>query len=469
MASFDRAKCGATVHPDETCAQDGAECFIVDDQFFVVPAQLAPTVFNYTGSATLKYADPDWCAAPPLNRMLQARQCYGVEMWTEIHFTYYLSQRAVPVTMIEACARLPRWGRKFACAKEFDCAGPHEDPGAAVVDTATAAAHEGLRPQQPVTEQVAPQQQSTEAGESAATSVDAPEPVAAICLSGQVRSLLDVYETIRTRLVDPFAPAGGASVFMHVSLTSQYPSSHPTLPNVSWTITRQQLQPALDVLRPAKLTIYEEGIAFSKSLQPSTCYRSPEAQKGGDWSYHGAQFQGVSQCFAQILRAEKSAARPFRFTIRARLDAVPLPEVVDLIGEALQESEETSNPSRSPLERLSGRSGWVRMAAGSGSDALLFAKGNDATLAIASVWEEFGGDNCSALPEGGASMQMCAPFKVAWSGTECLVVRHVHWAMKTNPIPDNRLILQELVLPGDASEPSAVQDCAPRCGMARVS
>ena len=109
MASFSKAKCGATVYPDEFCAQAGAECFIVDDQFFVVPARLAPTVFNYTGSATLAYDDPDWCAAPPLNRMLQARQCYGVEMWTEMHFTYYLSQHAVPVAMIEACARLPRW------------------------------------------------------------------------------------------------------------------------------------------------------------------------------------------------------------------------------------------------------------------------------------------------------------------------------------------------------------------------
>lgn len=146
MASFSKAKCGATVYPDEFCAQAGAECFIVDDQFFVVPARLAPTVFNYTGSATLAYDDPDWCAAPPLNRMLQARQCYGVEMWTEMHFTYYLSQHAVPVAMIEACARLPRWRRKFACAKEFDCAGPHWDRGATVVDTATAVAHEGTRP-----------------------------------------------------------------------------------------------------------------------------------------------------------------------------------------------------------------------------------------------------------------------------------------------------------------------------------
>ena len=149
MGSFSKAKCGAPVYPDEFCAQAGAECFIVDDQFFVVPARLAPTVFNYTGSATLAYDDPDWCAAPPLNRMLQARQCYGVEMWTEMHFTYYLSQHAVPVAMIEACARLPRWRRKFACAKEFDCAGPHGDRGATVVDTATAAAHEGLRPRSP--------------------------------------------------------------------------------------------------------------------------------------------------------------------------------------------------------------------------------------------------------------------------------------------------------------------------------
>ena len=144
MSSLSRAKCGATVHSGETCAQVGAECFIYDDQFFVVPARLAPTVFNYTSSASLAYDDPDWCAAPPLNRMLQARQCYGVEMWTEMHFTYYLSQRAVPVAMIEACARLPRWRRKFACTKEFDCAGPHEDTS--VVDTATAAAHEGLQP-----------------------------------------------------------------------------------------------------------------------------------------------------------------------------------------------------------------------------------------------------------------------------------------------------------------------------------
>ena len=156
MASYPQAKCGATVYPDETCAQDGAECVIVDDQFFVVPARLAPTVFDYTASATLGWADPDWCAAPPLNRILQARQCYGVDEWPEMHFTYYLSRHAVPVAMIEACARLHgrgglarrtifqhnrtlrQWGRKFACAKEFDCAGPQEGPRGAVVDNGNA-------------------------------------------------------------------------------------------------------------------------------------------------------------------------------------------------------------------------------------------------------------------------------------------------------------------------------------------
>ena len=80
MASFSKAKCGATVYPDEFCAQAGAECFIVDDQFFVVPARLAPTVFNYTGSATLAYDDPDWCAAPPLPAIGEVRDEAGVSV-----------------------------------------------------------------------------------------------------------------------------------------------------------------------------------------------------------------------------------------------------------------------------------------------------------------------------------------------------------------------------------------------------
>eukprot|EP00966_Prymnesium_polylepis_P307491 7105995-Prymnesium_polylepis.1 len=146
---------------------------------------------------------------------------------------------------------------------------------------------------------------------------------AAVCLSGQVRSLLDVHQTLRQRLVDPFVDAGGAQVFLHVSLTSSFIRYHDDDPPMNETMRASQLEPALQTLSPTAVQIYEEGSAFDSaaaSLQPSTCYRNPAEEEGADWTYNGVQFWGVSRCFALIAQAEAAMGRQFRFAIRARPD-----------------------------------------------------------------------------------------------------------------------------------------------------
>ena len=234
---------------------------------------------------------------------------------------------------------------------------------------------------------------------------------AAVCLSGQVRSLLDVHQTLRERLVDPFLEHGGAQLFMHVSLTSTFTRYHDDDPPLNETMTFRQLQPALEALTPTAVQLYTEGDVAATGLHPSTCNNDPTDRSAG-WTYNSVQFWGISRCFAMIDAAERAMGKIFRLAVRARPDVLPDPQIVDLFGEALREAADSQ---------------WVSLGSSSGADSLVVAKGPNATAAVASIWGEFtGGCLSAAFPDVTASRALCSPFDFEINGTECLVLRHLH-------------------------------------------
>ena len=243
-------------------------------------------------------------------------------------------------------------------------------------------------------------------------------------------------------------------MFMHISLSSSYPSFHPWLPQGEWTITRQQLQPAIDNLRPTTLDIYPEHTgngSFSldaAALQPSPCYRTPGERECCFWSYHGAQFWGIFRCFGLIEEAERSMTAPFRLAIRARPDAVPGPQIVDLIRDVLLEPVTASS---------------VRISSSVGADAFLLAQGRSGILAVRTIWEEYTG-RCldPAFPDEQAADDLCSPFNVLWFSTECLILRHFQ-ALNANIRREARLTVQTFMRPVDPGFPAATRRCAPSC------
>ena len=477
--AYSHGSCGAGLTAGHPCAGKGKECFVPDDQLFIVPAKHADVVMSYWPDDNMSYyQDSNWCDQPYAYRLLgDDWHCIS---WAEMHWGYYLGRNGVDVQLLAARAWLLKHGPPpHGWTASFECSGPH---------AATRAEREELERRQSeqkelerrLSEQVSPEdegqgaqpyvvaheqeQDATAAlpsrGERTGTrsSGSSRHAAAAICVSGQVRTIRDVYETIRVRLVDPFASVGGARVFMHASLTSEYPPTHPGLSqNGRWTMTEKELQPALQGLgvQTADLTIYEEGTAYdhdAAKIKPSDCYKDPNGPEcsahNGGAECHGPQFWGVSKCFAQILRAEHSQGKPFQFTIRARTDSIPVPEIVDVIPAAV--SSDPKSPS------------WVRMASGVGADGLLLAKGSEATQAIASIFDEFNG-TCSD-PDPAETKQLCDPFQVVWFGTECLLVRHIHAAMGRTPIIDDR-VRSGFMRPVNSDDPSALAPCAPRCGL----
>jgi len=157
---------------------------------------------------------------------------------------------------------------------------------------------------------------------------------------------------------------------------------------------------------------------------------------------------GIYKCFGLILQAERTMAQPFRFALRARPDALPVPEIVDLIRDVLLEPVSTNS---------------VRMSTSPGADALLLAEGRGGILAVRTIWEEYTG-RCldPAFPNEWAANELCAPFSVSWMSTECLILRHFR-AVGTSVRREARLTVQSFVRPGYPDRPYAIRDCAPSC------
>jgi len=455
---------------------------------FIVPAKLADVAMSFwPDDNSSSYQDPNWCDQPHAYRLLgDSWHCIAIP---EMRWGYYLARNGVGMQLLAARAWLLKHG-PLGCSRNwttsYDCSGPRAttraeradlERRAQLMDDQEHASTKGelkksKKPNRSRLTHKHKQEQAQDCEEddtttgivkeneqpAALASSGSTRQAAAVCLSGQVRTILDVYETIRVRLVDPFKPIGGARVFMHVSLTSEYPPAHPGLyENSRWTMTKQQLQPARHGLgvRAADLTIYEEGTAYdhdTAKLKPSACYKDPtgpecSAHNGGA-ECHGPQFWGVSKCFAQILQAEREQGSPFQFTIRARPDSVPAPGIIDVILAAM--SSDLTSPS------------WVRMASGVQSDGLLLAQGSEATQAVASIFDEF--DGACLDPDQEKEKQLCDPFNVIWIGTECLLVRHIYAVMGKPPTIDDRL-KGGFMRPVNSGDPSILAPCAPRCGL----
>ena len=132
------------VSPNTTSFKDDAECIVVDDQLFIVPALLAPAVFAYAAAdSPEQFADPAWCAAPPIYWEVDKFECPlqagGKSAWSppptpnfvfpEAFFTYHLARQNVSFDIIEVRAWLERSGapkhEMFNWSTPLDCLAPH--------------------------------------------------------------------------------------------------------------------------------------------------------------------------------------------------------------------------------------------------------------------------------------------------------------------------------------------------------
>lgn len=127
--SYSRGSCGYGLPANHPCAAKGKECFIPDDQLYIVPAKLAEVVMRFGPHLDDNYShyqDPNWCDAPYGYRLLG--DDWHCNSWAEMHFGYYLARTGVEVQLLAARAWLLKHGPLkpgMNWTTSYDCSGPH--------------------------------------------------------------------------------------------------------------------------------------------------------------------------------------------------------------------------------------------------------------------------------------------------------------------------------------------------------
>ena len=126
--AYSRGHCGYNLPEGHGCAREGANCFIPDDQLFIVPARMANVVMNYwtdDPSDPLSYPS-NWCDLPPAFCLMSGRQDMP-----EMNLGYYLYRNGVEMQLLAARAWLVKHGPPCddTWTASFDCSAPHPDEG----------------------------------------------------------------------------------------------------------------------------------------------------------------------------------------------------------------------------------------------------------------------------------------------------------------------------------------------------
>ena len=123
-------------------------------------------------------------------------------------------------------------------------------------------------------------------------------PAAALCISGQARTLPDVAWTIRRRLLEPWAPFGGAATFLFVTRASYYEHKVAPWGGMRWTVPERHMARARAALAPvlAYVEYDERAAAIEMPPRASRCYKHAESGYQ-HWSWQSVQFWAVARCF----------------------------------------------------------------------------------------------------------------------------------------------------------------------------
>ena len=129
-------------------------------------------------------------------------------------------------------------------------------------------------------------------------------PTAAVCISGQARTLPDTAWKIRKRLLEPWEQFGGAASFVFVSRRSYYPAwKQAAWGGRKWRVPDAEMDRALRVLRPAAYVVYDEN-ATSVELPPARSTLCSDTSREQHWSSQARQFWSIARCFGLVAAHE---------------------------------------------------------------------------------------------------------------------------------------------------------------------
>ena len=233
-------------------------------------------------------------------------------------------------------------------------------------------------------------------------------PTAAVCISGQARTLPDTAWKIRKRLLEPWEQFGGAASFVFVSRRSYYPAwKQAAWGGRKWRVPDAEMDRALRVLRPAAYVVYDEN-ATSVELPPARSTLCSDTSREQHWSSQARQFWSIARCFGLVAAHERARGAAFAYFVRFRADAAPKARVPLAIGEARARCD--------PAARCL----FVQPGEHSDGLALVARAGADA---YASTFDEFHGGKCATLSFARARCER--ELGVGQHRTECLVLAHM--------------------------------------------
>ena len=233
-------------------------------------------------------------------------------------------------------------------------------------------------------------------------------PTAAVCISGQARTLPDTAWKIRKRLLEPWEQFGGAASFVFVSRRSYYPAwKQAAWGGRKWRVPDAEMDRALRVLRPAAYVVYDEN-ATSVELPPGRSTLCSDTSREQHWSSQARQFWSIARCFGLVAAHERARGAAFAYFVRFRADAAPKARVPLAIGEARARCD--------PAARCL----FVQPGEHSDGLALVARAGADA---YASTFDEFHGGKCATLSFARARCER--ELGVGQHRTECLVLAHM--------------------------------------------
>ena len=122
--AYSRGHCGYNLPEGHGCAREGANCFIPDDQLFIVPARMANAVMNFYTDDVTTYPS-NWCDQPPSFRLMgDSVHCVA---WAEMDWGYYIYRNGVEIQLLAARAWLRKHGPPCDdnWTASFDCSAPH--------------------------------------------------------------------------------------------------------------------------------------------------------------------------------------------------------------------------------------------------------------------------------------------------------------------------------------------------------
>ena len=275
---------------------------------------------------------------------------------------------------------------------------------------------------------------------------------AALCMSGQLRTFLETYESLgRLRRSFP----GETDIFMFVSRNESYRKSLGLAAHHG-THAPARDAAAIASLAPVAVEYYESsrkrldraagpGLADYEAEAPPVgdCHRNPSKPTCCHFSHHGPQFWSIGRCLDLVRGHERRLGVRYGWAARIRPDALYGKKQFRIVRRITGDSAIDVEAPRA----------WYRSSARSDAFAIMTRGAMDA---YSSIWrDEFHGNNCARIglahkPDDALLNKVCGPFGVRYKyGTECMVTAHLVLRYGVN-VTAHDYLTPRLVRPGDA-------------------